>query len=501
MIRKLLIILGDQLDADAALFDGMDPARDAVVMTEAREEAGYLRQHKKRLVLFFSAMRHFRDALRAAGWTVHYHTLDGEHPAETLSDGSARYAAEARHVTRPGDHRVLTALKNRFPDLHVHDDRHFLSQPEEFAAWKSSRKRVILEDFYRWQRRETGWLMDDDKPHGGQWNFDHDNRKSFGREGPGFTPGRPHSEPDEITRDVMAMVEREFPNAPGSTQGFAEPVTRAQALDHLDQFIRERLIHFGDYQDAMATGHLTLWHSRLSAAMNLKLLDPREVIDRAVAALSDGAPLNAVEGFVRQILGWREFVRNVYWTEMPGYADMNHLDAHADLPGFFWNGETEMACLADGLGQLVKTGYAHHIQRLMVMGLFGLLWRAHPYRMHEWHMEMYLDAVDWVSLPNVLGMSQHGDGGIVGTKPYTASGAYIDRMSDYCRGCRYDPKASTGDKACPFTALYWDFLAHHGDTFRGNQRMKMQMRNLDRKTADDVREIRNSADRIRASLG
>ncbi|MFK7943222.1 MAG: cryptochrome/photolyase family protein [Paracoccaceae bacterium] len=496
-MRHLLIVLGDQLDINAGLFDGMDPGQDSVVMVEAREEAGYLRQHKKRLVLFFSAMRHFRDALQEKGWTVHYHAIDGDDPAETLGDGIARHDAETRQVTRPGDHRVLAALQDRFPDLHVHEDGHFLTRPDAFADWKSSRKRVILEDFYRWQRRETGLLMEGNDPAGGQWNFDQDNRRSFGRDGPGFTPGRPHSEPDEITRDVMSMVERMFPDAPGSAEGFAEPVTRRQALAHLDQFIKERLIHFGDYQDAMATGHQTLWHSRLSTGLNLKMLDPREVIDRAVAALSDGAPLNAVEGFVRQILGWREFVRNVYWAEMRDYADLDHLDADADLPGFFWTGETDMACLADGLSGLVETGYAHHIQRLMVMGLFALLWRAHPYKVHNWHMEMYLDAVDWVSLPNVLGMSQHGDGGIVGTKPYTASGAYIDRMSDYCAGCRFNPKQGAGPDACPFTALYWDFLAHHGDAFRSNRRMAMQIRNLDRKDPDDLSEIRRAADDVR----
>ncbi|MEM0990323.1 MAG: cryptochrome/photolyase family protein [Pseudomonadota bacterium] len=499
-IRNLIIVLGDQLDIDAGVFGGMDPAEDAVVMVEAREEAAYINQHKKRLVLFFSAMRHFRDALRDRGWTVHYHAIDDESPAETLADGIARHGAQQLHVTLPGDWRVRKALRDRFPGIEIHSDTHFLTSPRAFHDWKSGRKRWILEDFYRWQRKETGLLMEGDKPLGGQWNFDHDNRKSFGRDGPGLTPGRPNSQPDAITREVMATVERLFPDAPGSTEGFAEPVSRASALAHLDQFIQARLVHFGDYQDAMATGHLTLWHSRLSAAMNLKMLNPREVIERAIAALDDGAPMNAVEGFVRQILGWREYIRNVYWTEMPDYAGLNGLDARAELPGFFWTGETEMACLSDGLGGLVQTGYAHHIQRLMVMGLFALLWRADPYRFHEWHMEMYLDAIDWVSLPNTLGMSQHADGGIVGTKPYTASGAYIDRMSDYCRGCRFSPKQSTGAEACPFTALYWDYLAHHGDRFRQNRRMQMQIRNLDRKDADEVRAIRQTADQIRKKV-
>jgi len=501
-VRNLIVVLGDQLDAQAGVFRGMDPARDAVVMVEAREEASYLRQQKKRLVLFFSAMRHFRDALRAQGWTVHYRALDGAAPAATLADGIASVPAEARHVTLPGDHRVREALAARFPGIEVHADRHFLVELRRFADWRTGRKRVILEDFYRWQRRETGWLMAAGKPFGGRWNFDRDNRKSFGRDGPGLVPPRPESAPDAITRAVMAMVEREFPDAPGTTAGFAEPVTRDEALRHLDRFVEDRLSRFGDHQDAMAAAHRTLWHSRLSAALNLKLLDPRETIARVVAALDGkGVGLNAVEGFVRQILGWREFVRCIYWTEMPGYAALNHLDAHADLPGFFWTGETEMACLADGLQGLVETGYAHHIQRLMVMGLFALLWRAHPVRVHEWHMEMYLDAVDWVSLPNTLGMSQHADGGIVGTKPYAASGAYIDRMSDHCRGCRFDPRQAVGARACPFTTLYWEFLARHAGRFRRNRRMWMQIRNLDHKEASEMRAIRRTADALRTRLG
>ncbi len=279
-------------------------------------------------------------------------------------------------------------------------------------------------------------------------------------------------------------------------------MTRAAALEHLDHFIDERLVHFGDFQDAMATGHRTLWHSRLSACLNLKLLDPREVCARAVAAYEAGrAPLNAVEGFVRQILGWREFVRCVYWSEMPGYAELNALDARAGLPGFYWTAGTDMACLADALGGLIETGYAHHIQRLMVMGLFALLWGAHPHRFHDWHMELYNDAIDWVSLPNTLGMSQHGDGGIVGTKPYAASGAYIDRMSDHCGGCRYNPKKAVGADACPFTVLYWDFLARHRARFAKNARMRMQVRNLDAKPDDQMRDIRRGAEALRRRLG
>ncbi len=503
--RRLVLVLGDQLDIGAGVLDGLDPNRDAVVMTEAREEATYLRQHKKRLVLFFAAMRHFAGALREKGLTVHYHRLDdeggGDDPAETLADGAARHDAEEVHVTRPGDWRVLQALKDRFSDLTVHEDGHFLSTPQDFAELQEGRKRFIMEDFYRAMRRRTGWLMQGDGPVGGEWNFDKENRRSFGRDGPGLTPGRPTSEPDDVTREVIRMVNREFPDAPGSTDNFAEPVTRRSALAHLRDFVEHRLPCFGDYQDAIALDNPTLWHARISQALNLKLLDPREVCLAAIDAYEQGhAPINAVEGFVRQVLGWREYVRGTYWTRMPDYAGMNALEAEADLPGFYWTGETEMACLADALGQVVEEAYAHHIQRLMVMGLFAMLYGAHPYRVHEWHMEMYLDAVDWVSLPNVLGMSQHGDGGIVGTKPYAASGAYISRMSDACRECRYDPKKATGEDACPFTTLYWDFLDRHAGRFRDNRRMAMQMKNLDRKNRGEIREIRKAADTLRDKL-
>ena len=506
-LRRLCLVCGDQLDAASAVFEGFDPARDGLLMTEAAEEAAYVPQHKKRLVLFFSAMRHFAAAQAALGRPVIYHRLDEDGAPQSLPEALTRavaqYAPEEVRVALPGDHRVLTALQDAAGRVGacftVLEDRHFLTQPADFAALREGRKRFILEDFYRAQRKRTGWLMDDaGAPVGGAWNFDKDNRKSFGANGPGLTPPRASFPPDEITQAVIRMVANRFSDAPGKLDGFDEPVTAEDAEAALADFINHRLIHFGDFQDAMAAGHLTLYHSRLSAVMNLKLLSPQRACEAALTAWEDGrAPLNAVEGFIRQILGWREFVRGVYWTLMPEYAARNYLEADLELPAFFWTGETGMACLADGLGGLVETGYAHHIQRLMVMGLFLMLYGADPYKTHHWHMAMYLDAIDWVSLPNMLGMSQHADGGVVGTKPYTASGAYIDRMSDYCGRCRYNPKQSTGEQACPFTTLYWDFLARHQDRFRKNQRMAMQLRNLGRKDASDVADIRRKADEIR----
>ncbi len=338
-------------------------------------------------------------------------------------------------------------------------------------------------------------------PEGGAWNFDKQNRKPFGKQGPGLVPARASVDPDAMTRDVMRMVDDRFPDAPGSTAGFDEAVTPEDAARLLDDFIDHRLACFGDYQDALAMGHRTLYHSRLSAAMNLKLIDPETVCLRALEAWEAGrAPLNAVEGFIRQILGWREFVRGIYWSEMPAYAKRNHFGVEADVPGFFWTGETGMACLSDALTGLVETAYAHHIERLMLMGLFLQLYGAAPYKAHEWHISMYFDAIDWVSLPNVLGMSQHGDDGIVGTKPYVASGAYIDRMSDHCGRCRYSPGKGAGEEACPFTSLYWDFLARHEAGLRGNRRMAMQLKNLDRKDSGEMNEIRKRADRIRGGV-
>ena len=509
-LRRLCVVLGDQLDHDSAALDGFDPDRDAVLMTEAVEEATYVAQHKKRLVLFFSAMRHFAAAQAAAGRAVIYSALDAERPAESLAQSLRRavedHAPQEVLLARPGDWRVLEALKTTAeafePPLRILPDRHFLFPLEVFETWIHGRRRILHEDFYRFGRKRTGWLMDDaGAPVGGEWNFDKLNRKSFGREGPGLLPQRLSFPPDEITRAVVALVCARFPQSPGRVAGFEEPVTRAQALAALEDFIDNRLPLFGDYQDAIAKGRVTLHHARLSAALNLKLLNPQEVCAAALKAYAEGrAPLNAVEGFVRQILGWREFVRGVYWTQMPDYAGLNHLGAERDVPAFFWTGETEMACLQDALGGLVETGYAHHIQRLMVMGLFLLLYGARPYAAHEWHMAMYLDAVDWVSLPNVLGMSQHGDGGVVGAKPYAASGAYIDRMSDCCAGCRFDPKQAVGESACPFTTLYWDFLDRHEPALQRSPRMRMQLNNLARKSAEDRAAIRRVAELLAEQL-
>ena len=505
--RDLVLVLGDQLDPDSTAFDGFDREADAVAMMEVDEEATRVPQHKIRLALFFSAMRHCRDRLRAAGRTVHYTELEdagntGSFPGE-IERRVRQLRPQRLVVVQPGDWRVEQAIRDTAKDLdmplEVREDRHFLCRRDRFDELAEGRRALLMETFYRSMRRGHGILMEGDKPVGGLWNLDKENRGRFGKDGPGDVPPVLAFDPDPTTRDVLEMVQRRFPDSPGGLDRFDYPVTAQQARAALDDFLKHRLEKFGRYQDAMAVGEPFLYHARLSAVLNLHLLDPRDAIDGAVAAYEDGrAPLNAVEGFVRQILGWREYIRGIYWREMPGYAELNALDAELPMPGFFWTGDTEMACIRHSVGQLIDTAYAHHIQRLMVLGLFAMLLGVRPYEVHRWHMSMYADAVDWVSLPNVLGMSQYGDGGIVGSKPYAASGNYIDKMSDYCKGCRFDPKKATGDDACPVTTLYWDFLDRNRDRIRGLRHMGYQLANLDCKEAAERQEIRRRADRLKA---
>ena len=512
--RHLVLVLGDQLDPAAAAFDGFDPKRDAVWMAEVEEEATHVRCHKLRIAVFFAAMRHFREELRERGIQVHYSELPRRRSQDRGAGLASVLAKDVRKLrpgklllTRPGDFCVLATLEEAAGkldvELEMREDRHFYSGPAEFSAWAHGRKQLVQETFYRTLRRRHGILVGEDgEPEGGRWNFDEDNRETFGRQGPGRIPPPRRSRPDALTGEVLALVDARFTDHPGSLEHFDLPVTRRDARSFLRHFVRHRLPHFGPYEDAMWTGEPFLFHSRLSVALNLKLLDPRDCVAAAVAAYESGnAPLNSVEGFVRQIVGWREFVRGIYWHFMPGYIENNALDCDdRDVPSFFWDGRTEMCCVREGMQSVLDHGYAHHILRLMVLGLFAQLLGVHPRRFHDWHMALYLDAIDWVSLPNTLGMSQYGDGGITATKPYCASGAYVKRMSNFCGGCRYDPKQAVGEKACPLTTLYWDFLARHRERFTANRRMAMQMRNLDRKPATDLAAIRRQAEALRARI-
>jgi deoxyribodipyrimidine photolyase-related protein len=506
-LRSLIVVLGDQLDLDASGFDGFDAVVDAVWMTEAAEESTHVWSSKPRSVMFLASMRHFALALQDAGRPLHYTRLvapgnDGSLRAQLQAD-ILRLKPTQLVMTAPGDWRVLEAIKavaeaHKLP-LDIREDRHFFSSIRDFAAHAQGRKSLRMEYFYREQRKRHQVLMQGDEPVGGRWNFDVDNREAFGAAGPDNVPPRASFEPDAVTREVIALVNQRFADHPGQLDSFAWPVTRAQALQSLQAFINERLPLFGRYQDAMWPGDAWLYHSHLSAALNLKLLNPREVVAAAEAAYHDGhAPLASVEGFIRQILGWREYVRGVYWTQMPAYLQRNALDAREDLPAWYWTGATDMACLRDALAQTLEHGYANHIQRLMVTGLYALMLGVDPKQVHAWYLAVYVDAVEWVELPNTLGMSQYADGGVMGSKPYIATGKYIQRMSPHCGGCRYDPAQRSGDSACPFTTLYWDFLMRHEATLARNPRMALQVRNVARMTDAQKQAVNERAAAIRS---
>lgn len=514
-MRNLIIVLGDQLDPSAAAFDGFDPSQDAVWMAEVHHEATHVWCHRLRIAYFFSAMRHFRDEQTGAGRTVYYHALTTDRKRDAGATFSQILARDVRRlkprnmiVTEPGDHRVLSELQSAAKSLNipleVKVDRHFYCSREEFQQYATGKKSLLLEFFYRDQRKKHGVLMNGGQPVGGQWNFDHDNRESFGKKGPGKLPQPLSFKPDKITTDVIQLVQSRYPDHPGLLDHFQLPVTRKQALKFLQNFIDHVLPHFGQWEDAMWTDEPFLYHSRLSAPLNLKLISPRECVDAAVLAYDQGkAPLNSVEGFVRQILGWREFVRGIYWLHMPEYETLNHFQHTLPLPSFFWDGQTEMNCVKQSMQHVLQHGYSHHIHRLMVLGNFAQLWGADPKLFHDWHMAMYQDAIDWVSLPNTLGMSQFGDGGIVGTKPYCSSGNYINKMSNFCSGCRFDYRKRTGSVACPFTTLYWEFMDRHFESLKTNARMKFPIATLEKMRLDseEMDAIRDRAAQLRQKWG
>ncbi len=508
-VRHLAMILGDQLDPQRPALASLDPGRDAVLMVEVEDEATHVTSHRQRTALFLTAMRHHALELMQRGWRVRYVRLDDRSNTGTFTGEAERAVrllrADTLRLVMPSEHRVLRRVAE-WPSrcgvpVDILPDPHFLTPIDAFWEWATARSQLVMEHFYRWQRTRLDILIGKDgKPHGGRWNFDTQNRKAFRTSPPPVECRR--FRPDQVTNDVLRLVGRTFPNAPGHLDDFGWPVTRRQSRAALRDFITHRLPTFGPYQDAMWRGEPFLFHSLLSPAMNLKLLRPREVVDAALHALASGhAELPSVEGFVRQIVGWREFIRGVYWTRGVGYGEHNALDEHGKLPAFYWTGETDMACLSESIGQVLRYGYGHHIQRLMVTGNFALTAGIHPRAISDWYLGMYVDAVDWVTLPNTLGMVMHADGGIVGTKPYAATGKYIQRMSNYCDGCRYDPAKRHGAEACPFTTFYWDFLVRHRSRFAKNPRMALALTHVERMRPSQRRTIRSQADARRREFG
>lgn len=482
--------MGDQLSLNLSSLAAADPASSVVLMMEVAEETQYVRHHKTKLVFILSAMRHHAEALRAAGWTVDYVRLDdpdnsGSFTGE-IARAIARHAPDRIVVTEAGEWRVAAMLdgwETLFgTPVDQRIDTRFICSHAEFEEWASSRSVLTMEWFYRRMRAATGLLMDGSKPVGGRWNYDKENRRPAERDL--LMPQPLAFAPDAITREVIALVEQRFAHHPGSLDGFDYAVTAADAERQAASFMANALPQFGDYEDAMLTGERFLWHSILSPYINAGLLDPLDLCRRAEAAYAAGhAPINSVEGYIRQILGWREYMRGIYWREGPDYVERNFLGHTRALPGWYWTGQTDLHCLAETLGQTLATAHAHHIQRLMVIGNFALLIGADPKAVHHWYLEVYLDAYEWVELPNTLGMSQFGDGGLLGSKPYVSSGAYINRMSDYCGGCRYDVTKRVGEDACPFNALYWHFLDRHRDKLGSNRRLAMPYRTWDRQSA------------------
>ncbi|MFC7051627.1 cryptochrome/photolyase family protein [Hansschlegelia quercus] len=499
-MTTLRLILADQLTRGLASLKDLDPAQDVVLMAEVMEEANYVRHHKQKLVFLFAAMRRFADELRDEGVTVDYVRLDEAGNTGSLGGEVAR--AIERHrpdrllLTEPGEWRVLEMMQDWREELScdvlLREDDRFLCSRGDFERWATGRKGLRMEFFYREVRKSTGFLMDDDKPEGGRWNFDAENRKKLPK---GMAiPDRLRFPPDQTTQEVMTLVEARFPDNFGTLDDFGWAVTRKDALKALASFISSALPTFGDYQDAMKAGGPFIFHGLISPYINAGLLTPREVCEAAERAYRAGAaPLNAVEGFIRQIIGWREYIRGVYWLKMPDYRETNHLEADRKLPDLYWTAETEMNCLANCVADTRDHAYAHHIQRLMVLGNFALLAGVRPREVQDWYLLVYADAYEWVELPNVHGMALFADGGLLGSKPYASSGAYIDRMSDYCGPCRFDVRQKTGPDACPFNYLYWDFLSRNERKLGDNQRLAMPYRTLSKMTPERRAEIGRDA--------
>lgn len=483
-LQRLCLVLGDQLSFDLASLQGLDAERDAVLMVEVMEEASHVPHHPQKITLIFSAMRHFAQALQQRGIRVHYVPLDdpqnsGSVPGE-LQRWQALLQPEALHLTECGDWRLEQSLKDCGLPIQWHADNRFLCARDEFAAWAKGKKQLRMEFFYREMRRKSGLLLNGDgTPVGGAWNFDAENRKALPKNVTAPYPARFAA--DEITKEVIALVGKHFSSHYGALESFDYPVTHADAQALWAYFLDYGLAAFGDYQDAMASHEPFLFHARISAALNIGLLDLRQLCSDVESAYWSGTiAVNAAEGFIRQLIGWREYVRGVYWLKMPDYAQGNAFGNSRALPEFYWTGATKMNCMHQAIGQSLEHAYAHHIQRLMVTGNFALLAGIAPTQICEWYLAIYMDAFDWVELPNTLGMVMHADGGYLGSKPYCASGQYIKRMSDYCRDCAYKVTESTTEDACPFNSLYWHFLMRHSDLLRGNHRMGMVYKNLDR---------------------
>jgi len=500
--KRLVLILGDQLDLEGAALRDFNFKTDKVIMIESLLEAQHVWSHKAKIALFISAMRHFANRLRELNYPLTYIQSSPLSIAEALKDAIRHEKTTQLICVEPGEWRLKREIEELAKELSVgleiRDDDHFYCSHQEFRQWAADKKELRLEYFYRLMRKTHHILVDSDgNPEGGQWNFDQDNRKPYPSKGPGIIKSPALFKPDLLTKEVLEYVHATYPTHPGSLDHFQWPVTRAHALAALDYFVKHRLRNFGVFQDAMWTDTPFGWHSILSSSLNLKLLNPREVIRAVLRAWKKySLDLSTVEGFIRQILGWREFVRGMYYLDMPKMAQENYYDHQRALPKWYWSGETQMACMKDAIRQTLKYGYAHHIQRLMVTGNFALLAEILPAEVCAWYLAIYVDAIEWVELPNTAGMALYANGGRFTSKPYIASGAYIKRMSNYCDSCQYRPDVRFGDKACPITALYWNFLIKHRRQFEASPRTRLMTANLKKISDKDQKSILEHAKRL-----
>jgi deoxyribodipyrimidine photolyase-related protein len=503
VVSRLVLVLGDQLSHDLSALRAADKSRDVVVMAEVMDEGTYVPHHPKKIALVLSAMRHFADELRAEGWQVAYTRLDDPEASrsvvgELMRRGQAHGTTQVV-ATQPGEWRLIEALDAAPLSVTQLPDDRFICSLDEFDRWAEGRKELRMEYFYREMRRKTGYLMEEGKPAGGKWNYDHDNRKPAQADMLRARPMR--FAPDAITEDVLDLVAERFGDHFGDLRPFWFAVTRAEARRALAHFARELLPGFGDFQDAMLSGDRFLHHSVLSPYLNIGLLSPVDICERVIEEWKESRiPLNAAEGYVRQVIGWREYMRGIYSREGPDYAQRNVLVHRRGLPAMYWGGETRMNCVSQAVEQTKEEAYAHHIQRLMVTGNFALLAGIDPAQVHAWYLAVYADAFEWVEAPNVIGMSQFADGGIVASKPYVSSGNYISKMSDYCNACAYSVKERTGDRACPFNLLYWDFVIRHRDRLGRNPRMGPVFRTWDRMDAARQEAVRDGAAAVLARL-
>lgn len=504
--KRIILILGDQLDEAHPALSQFNPQTDILLMVESSHEANYVWSHKARIAIFLSAMRHFADSLSKKGYPLKYIKESELSLVENVRNQIAQHQATHLIFVTPGEWRLkvqLVSLAKEFGvDLIVLEDSHFYCACDEFKAWAGDKKELRLEYFYRYMRKKHGLLMNKDgTPEGGQWNFDDQNRRPFSKQGPGLIPPPMSFEHDPITLEVISYVETKYKDHPGSLKSFGWAVTRAQSLEALHYFVRHRLGNFGMFQDAMWEKTPFGWHSILSASLNLKLLNPREVINEVLKAYKeDGLDLATVEGFIRQIIGWREFVRGIYYLDMPDLSEKNFYTHERRLPNWYWSGETKMNCMRDAIGQTLEYGYAHHIQRLMVMGNFALLAEVLPKDVSDWYLAVYVDAIEWVEMPNVMGMALFANGGRFTSKPYISSGAYINRMSNYCDHCAYHPTIKSGQNACPITTLYWNFLLKHEDALNKNARTRLMTINLKRLSHEEKSDIKSHAEILLSDL-